>query len=90
MKRNPVDYDDIDALMAEKIDMDGDDLYEQAVKTQVETKKKNAAVTVCGHCLRASCWQGVFPCEHHRYARTVQRTKTELRTLGRESEHYWE
>lgn len=32
MIRNPVDYDDIDALMAEDLDAKGDELWEQGAR----------------------------------------------------------
>lgn len=35
MKRNPVDHDDIDALMADEIDAKGDALWEQGVREKL-------------------------------------------------------
>lgn len=46
-------------------------------------------ITVCDHCLQASCWQGEFYCDDYKWAGTVQKTRRELRKLGRESESYW-
>lgn len=46
-------------------------------------------VTVCSACLKASCWQGTWPCEKARGAGTVAKTVGELRELALESESYW-
>jgi chromosome segregation ATPase len=47
-------------------------------------------VTVCDACLCASCWQGAFYCEGAATAGTREMTRDALRTLARESPHYWE
>ena len=46
-------------------------------------------VTVCDHCMQASCWQGVFHCDDYQTAGTVEKTIDELRELGLESPTYW-
>ncbi len=50
---------------------------------------RGLTVTVCSVCWRAACWQGVFLCDDYLDAGTVEKTVSELRQLGRESEHYW-
>ena len=47
-------------------------------------------VTVCGACLQASCWQGLFYCGEYRTAGTVEKTVAELRALNLEHADYWE
>lgn len=46
-------------------------------------------ITVCDHCLQASCWQGIFLCEESREAGTTEKTVAELAKLGLESPDYW-
>jgi len=48
-----------------------------------------ASVTVCDHCLRASCWQGKFYCDRYKDAGTTTKTVAELRELAREDPSYW-
>jgi hypothetical protein len=47
-------------------------------------------VLVCSHCLKASCWQGIFYCEQYKSAGIVYKTRTELIALNREDPSYWE
>jgi len=47
-------------------------------------------VTVCDHCLQASCWQGIFYCDEYQTAGTVEKTIEELRALNLEHPSYWE
>jgi|GEM_PF-1775579 len=46
-------------------------------------------ITVCGHCLQASCWHGIFMCCESRGTGTVEKTVGELRDLKREHPSYW-
>lgn len=46
-------------------------------------------ITVCDHCLQASCWQGIFYCDEFKTAGTTQKTRRELITLNREHPSYW-
>jgi hypothetical protein len=46
-------------------------------------------ITVCDHCLQASCWQGIFYCDDYKTAGTTQKTRKELAKLFRESSDYW-
>jgi len=46
-------------------------------------------VTVCDHCLQASCWQGIFMCDEAKSAGTVEMTIRELRALSKEHESFW-
>lgn len=46
-------------------------------------------ITVCSHCLCASCWQGDFYCDKYKTAGTVEKPVDELRKLGLEHEDYW-
>lgn len=46
-------------------------------------------VTVCDHCLRASCWHSIFMCEQARGAGTVDKPVSELISLHREHPTYW-
>jgi len=41
-------------------------------------------VTVCDHCLCASCWHGEHGCQEYLTAGTVQRKASELDKLNRE------
>lgn len=50
---------------------------------------KEATVTVCSACLRASCWQGIFYCDDYQIAGTVDKTVSELAELDREHPSYW-
>ncbi|MEY4548961.1 MAG: hypothetical protein RL685_5156 [Pseudomonadota bacterium] len=46
-------------------------------------------MVVCGVCLTACCWHGVFMCQHARNAGVVERTVAELDALGYEHpDHY--
>ena len=49
----------------------------------------NFRVVVCDHCLRASCWQGIFYCDDYKTAGTTEKTVAELQALGRENPDYW-
>src|ERR1700675_323703 len=42
-------------------------------------------VTVCDACFKASCWQGIYPCDRAKTAGTVERKASELRELDREN-----
>jgi epoxyqueuosine reductase QueG len=53
-------------------------------------EQEDTVVTVCDNCQRASCWQGYFYCDFYREAGTTQKTILELRSLNRESPHYWD
>ncbi len=46
-------------------------------------------VTVCGVCLQASCWQGIFLCQDAKGAGTVDLPVMALRALDREHSDYW-
>lgn len=46
-------------------------------------------VPVCDRCLRASCWQMIFPCEDARWADLAIRERRELEALGLEHERFW-
>jgi hypothetical protein len=54
------------------------------------TYDKQRKVTVCGACLQASCWHGIFCCDKHLEAGTVEKTVEELEKLGREHPSWWE
>ena len=56
----------------------------------MSTKPESVMVTVCDHCLMASCWQGIFYCEKYKTAGTCQRSVKDLMTLAREHPCYWE
>lgn len=47
-------------------------------------------ITVCSHCLQASCWQGYFMCYKSSEAGTVEKTIEELRELDLESSNFWD
>jgi len=47
-------------------------------------------ITVCDHCLRASCWLGLFYCEKYLTAGTVEKTREELLKLDLENPEYWD
>ncbi len=49
----------------------------------------NERVTVCGKCLQASCWQGIFMCDKAENAGTTELTRRELLKLDREHPSYW-
>ena len=51
---------------------------------------ETATVTVCSHCLKASCWKGVHLCEAVRAAATVELPVPALVKLGREHSQYWD
>lgn len=53
------------------------------------SERENDLITVCDHCLQASCWQAIFFCDYAREAGTIQKTRAELRKLNRENESYW-
>ncbi len=46
-------------------------------------------ITVCDHCLMASCWLGDFMCEDYQFAGTVEMTREELEELGLENPTFW-
>lgn len=46
-------------------------------------------VTVCDHCLRASCWHGLFFCDDYTDAGTVEKKASELRKLKKEHSSYF-
>ncbi len=46
-------------------------------------------ITVCGSCLRASCWQGEFYCDNFKTANIVDLPVKRLRRLALESPDYW-
>jgi hypothetical protein len=52
--------------------------------------KDDKWITVCSECLRASCWQGEFYCDDYMDAGIVEKRRSELALLKRESPHYWE
>jgi hypothetical protein len=54
-----------------------------------EAEADRALVTVCDHCLKASCWHMEFPCENYQNAGTVDLPVLALKTLGREHSDYW-
>lgn len=47
------------------------------------------SITVCSHCLKASCWQGVFYCDEYKSAGTIEKPISELKSLNLESSDYW-
>lgn len=47
-------------------------------------------VTVCGRCLRASCWQGEHMCQEAQGAGTVEMTVEELTALDLEHSQWWD
>lgn len=47
-------------------------------------------ITVCDHCLQASCWQGIFMCWESLEAGTVEKTIKELEELGLEDKSFWD
>ena len=55
----------------------------------VEEEAAEKTVTVCSHCHRASCWQGIFFCDEYRTASTVELPVSELRRKKLESPDYW-
>jgi hypothetical protein len=46
-------------------------------------------VLVCSACLRASCWQGLFPCEDAKDAEVTTKSIAELELLLREHPDFW-
>lgn len=46
-------------------------------------------ITVCDNCLQASCWLGMFMCDHSREASTVEKTIEELEKLNLEHRDWW-
>jgi len=46
-------------------------------------------ITVCGACLRASCWQGVFYCDDYKKAGVVKLCVSALQALNYENPSYW-
>lgn len=46
-------------------------------------------ITVCDKCLQASCWQGIFMCDDSQTAGVVEKTRRELKKLGREHPSFW-
>jgi len=55
-----------------------------------ETDIMKQTITVCDHCLMASCWQGIFMCNESLEAGTVEKTVEELKELALESESFWD
>lgn len=53
------------------------------------TRILDRTVTVCDHCYRANCWQGIFFCDASRRAGTREMTVLELRNLAYEHPSYW-
>lgn len=54
-----------------------------------ERDKGSNTITVCDNCLRASCWLGLFYCEKHSTAGTIEKTLDELVKLDLEHPSYW-
>lgn len=50
----------------------------------------NRKVKVCGYCLRACCYQGIFLCEGWQNAKTEEKVIDELKKLDLENSSYWE
>jgi len=50
----------------------------------------NRYVTVCDHCLQASCWQGEFYCDDYKTAGTIRLPIKYLRLRNLEHDSYWE
>lgn len=48
----------------------------------------DAVITVCDSCLKASCWQGKFPCDYHLTVGTKHMTRRDLIELGLEHIDY--
>lgn len=46
-------------------------------------------ITVCDHCFRAACWQGIFLCDAAKRAGTKEMTVLDLRNLAYEHPQYW-
>lgn len=51
--------------------------------------KHNSLVTVCDHCLTASCWQGKFMCDNATFAGTVDLPLHTLDWLAIEHPSHW-
>lgn len=47
-------------------------------------------VTVCDRCFRASCWNGVWPCDEYRTGGTVEKPMSELIELDLEHPDNWD
>lgn len=52
-------------------------------------KPDDRLVTVCDHCLCASCWNGIFMCSKSQTAGTTRLPISRLRELGREHPDHW-
>ena len=50
-------------------------------------KKK---IKVCGNCLRACCYQGIFMCDNWQSANVIEKTIAELKQLNLENFCYWD
>lgn len=50
---------------------------------------KEDLITVCDHCLQASCWQSEFYCDDYKTAGTTTKKRAELAELNRENPSYW-
>jgi epoxyqueuosine reductase QueG len=50
----------------------------------MEMSELSRMVRVCDKCLRACCWQGMFVCDHARYAGPVELPVSVLIALKRE------
>jgi len=46
-------------------------------------------ITVCGNCLRASCWQGIFYCDQYKNAGTIGMPISKLKEMALEDPSYW-
>jgi hypothetical protein len=53
-------------------------------------KNDSDLITVCDHCLQASCWNGIFYCEDYKRAGTTQKTRAELQALKDRYGDEWE
>jgi hypothetical protein len=60
-------------------------LFDDPITIRAETD----LITVCDHCLQASCWQGEFYCDDYKTAGVVKKTRAELAELQREHSSYW-
>jgi hypothetical protein len=56
----------------------------------VKSQEDQRRVRVCDHCLMASCWAFIFPCDRAVTAGITTRTVAELRELDREHPSYWD
>lgn len=75
--------------MSDELDVDWATVTWAQLIEAIRKQKAAELITVCGECLTASCWQGIFMCDEARNAGTVQKTREELRKLGLEHPSYW-